>query len=188
MNLDQIIPWERYGFIAELVNRLENVSPQLGKTALQKLVYLLQEIFGVDAGYDFKLYTYGPFTSQLLQDLDQVDALHGVNVELVESALGGYNISSGEKYREIRDRAKDYLNEKKVKGGIDKLITEFGHLWAKELELRATIVYAVKNNKDLYEQDDLVNMIHEIKPRFNKVFIGQVINELKAKNYITLKQ
>ena len=187
MNVELGIPWKRYALIAELVSRLEKISTQLGKTALQKLVYLLQEIYGIEAGYDFELYTYGPYTSRLLQDLDQVEALEGVKVNLMASALGGYSIFPGEKNQEIRKKAENFLSQENVKDGIDRLINEFGNLWAKDLELRATIVYAVHNNTNMYLFSELVDLIHEIKPRFSKDIIGTVVNELKSKKYINLK-
>lgn len=187
MNVELGIPWKRYALIAELVSRLEKISPQLGKTALQKLVYLLQEIYGIEAGYDFELYTYGPYTSRLLQDLDQVEALEGVKVSLVASALGGYSISPGEKNKELRKKADKFLSSEKVKAGIDRLIKEFGNLWAKDLELRSTIVYAVRNNSVLYEYNELAELVHEIKPKFSKAEIESVVNELKSRDYINLK-
>ena len=51
------IPWEQYGLIVDLTQRLKDKRPQLGKTALQKLVYLLQHVYNVECGYDFSLYT-----------------------------------------------------------------------------------------------------------------------------------
>ena len=38
-------PWERYGLIVELTGRIQNVSSQFGKTAMQKMVYLLQVVY-----------------------------------------------------------------------------------------------------------------------------------------------
>ena len=187
MKIELSIPWKRYALIAELVFRLNNLSPQLGKTALQKLVYLLQELYDIDAGYEFELYTYGPYTSRLLQDLDQVEALEGVKVNLVTSEPGGYSITPGDKNREIRNKDKYFLNETKVKTGIDSLTKEFGKLCAKDLELRATIVYAVNNNPDKYKHLDLVNLIQEIKPRFTTLEIERVVNELRSRKYIALK-
>jgi len=48
--------WDQYGLMAELALKLKGVSPQFGKTVLQKLVYILQEIYRVPCGYDYILY------------------------------------------------------------------------------------------------------------------------------------
>ena len=82
------IPWHRYALIAELTQRLEGKSSQFGKTSLQKMIYLLQELSGVTTNYQFSLYTHGPFTGQLLGDLDLVEALGAVRVQYVISAFG----------------------------------------------------------------------------------------------------
>ena len=81
-------PWHRYALVAELTSRLEGKSPWFGKTALQKLVYILQEAFDVDCGYDFQLYTHGPFTSQLLADLDLAESFGAVTSKSTCGAQG----------------------------------------------------------------------------------------------------
>lgn len=63
-------PYYRFALIAKLAQMCIAGNRMLGRTALQKYVYLLQELFGVDCGYDFQLYTYGPFCSELLSDLE----------------------------------------------------------------------------------------------------------------------
>ena len=61
--------WDQYGLIAELALRLKGVSRQFGKTALQKLFYILQEVYRVPLGYDYTLYNYGPYSEELADDL-----------------------------------------------------------------------------------------------------------------------
>ena len=49
MNTTVNIPWNRYALTAELAKRLDGLSPQFGKTALQKVVFFLQEVYGMTA-------------------------------------------------------------------------------------------------------------------------------------------
>ncbi len=185
VNLD--IPWKRYGLIAELAHRLRDVSPQFGKTALQKMVYLLQEVFEIDCGYDFQLYSYGPFDSQLLQDLDLVEHVGAVTINPVLSMTGGYEILPGEKADILREKAIDFLGNEKVSAAVDKLVREFGHFWAKDLELRSTIVYVVKDlkrNKEKVTKEKLKKVIKNVKPRFSSTEIEKAINELLEKGFI----
>ncbi|MGB4289543.1 MAG: restriction endonuclease, partial [Dethiobacteria bacterium] len=58
-------PWERYGLIVELTVRMQAISPQFGKTAIQKMIYLLQAVYTVDYGYEYSFYTYGPYSFDL---------------------------------------------------------------------------------------------------------------------------
>ena len=104
-----VIPWPRYGLIAELAHRLDGLSPQFGKTVLQKMVFLLQELHDIDCGYDFTLYTYGPFASLLLQDLDLAESLKGVDVHPAEGVAGGYTIKPGEANSWLRAKAGGFL-------------------------------------------------------------------------------
>jgi uncharacterized protein YwgA len=84
MKTDFEIPYDRYALIAELAHR----SDSLGRTSLQKKIYLLQTLFYVNLGYDFTLYTYGPFTSEILSDLDVAEAMGAVRVNSVASSYG----------------------------------------------------------------------------------------------------
>jgi uncharacterized protein YwgA len=58
--------WLRLGILSELVARSNN---KLGRTALMKLAFLLQTVRGVPLGYHFRLYTYGPYDGDVLDDL-----------------------------------------------------------------------------------------------------------------------
>ena len=70
---DQSAVWIR---LAALVTFVESSPSQvLGRTAIVKLPYLFQELYGVSLGYDFRLYTYGPFDSDVLHDLGSAESL-----------------------------------------------------------------------------------------------------------------
>lgn len=48
--------WDRYALIVDLAARIRKKS-NFGKKALQKLVYLLQELEDVPVGYRFRFFT-----------------------------------------------------------------------------------------------------------------------------------
>lgn len=191
MQVSLNIPWNRYGLIAELAHKLQDKCPQFGKTVLQKMVYLLQELYGVDCDCQFDLYTYGPFTSQLLQDLDLVEAVGGVKVIPVNSGTGGYKIVPGEQNESLREKAQDFLDNDSVSDAINRLIDDFGDLWAKDLELRSTIVYVAREMErslDLLSLKELNSIVQKIKPKFTEEEIAAGIAELDSKNFIKLKE
>jgi uncharacterized protein YwgA len=184
------IPWNRYGLIAELARRLYGKSPQFGKTILQKMVFLLQEVYGVKCGYQYDLYTYGPFSSQLLQDLDLVETLGGVQVDSVVSKLGGYHIVPGRENDALREKTKDFLQKPDVSDAMDKLLEEFGSFNAKELELLSTIVYVDKEMKTIGQpltRDKMVQIVNGLKPKFSQAEILEAVDKLESKNSISLK-
>jgi len=182
------IPWNRYGIIAELACRLKGASPQFGKTALQKSVYLLQALYGVDCGYDFSLYAYGPFCSDLLGDLDTTGTLGGVQVHALGWGLDGYQIEPGPRSDAIREKAKAFLGDATVQDALARLREDFGHFLAKDLELRSTIVYADRDlgrNGDQPSRDELARTVQQIKPRFSPKSIDAAIAELEGKGFLS---
>lgn len=184
------IPWKRYALIAELAKKLETVSPQFGKTVLQKIVYLLQEVYKIDCGYNFELYSYGPFDSQLLGDLDLVEHWGCVSVQSVNDKMGGYCIKPTEKVDLIREKATDFLDASDTQDALLGVIDVYGGMTAKQLELRATTIYVehnlrTKTGKSPSEQE-VCQLVGQIKPKFTSSEIQTSIDELKQKGHIEL--
>ncbi len=183
------IPWNRYALIAELAKRMNGVSPQFGKTALQKFVYFLQEIYGVDCGYEFELYSYGPFAAQLLGDLDLVAHFGCISIEPVLSGTGGYEIAPTEQADSIRSRAEVFLNDENTAKSLDALVEDFGTQTARDLELRATIVYVERDfrRKDRQaNRSEVCHTVGQIKPKFLSSEIEQALDELSGKRHVQL--
>jgi uncharacterized protein YwgA len=185
------IPWNRYALIPELAGRLSGISPQFGKTVLQKIVFLLQEVYNVDCGYDFTLYSYGPFDSRLLGDLDLVESWGCVKVESADSFMGGYRILPNGEAAKIRGKAADFLDSAATRFAIDALINDYGAKSARDLELRATLIYVCK---DLQRRDklppsrgELYRIAHEIKPKFSETDMNSAIEELLSLKHIELE-
>ena len=64
--MDLIPPDMHLPILARLV--LKAPGRRLGRTQLMKLCYFLQEIEQVPIRYDFRLFNYGPFDSEVLYD------------------------------------------------------------------------------------------------------------------------
>lgn len=174
--------WNQFGLIAELADQLKNRSPKFGKTILQKLVYIIQEIYGVPCDYNYILYNYGPYSSELANDLSYFTLLEGVNVEWSGK---GYEISPSAKTEHFKERANDFLA--KNKDVILKTIENFGSMSAKELELRSTIIFVDKQITNLDEEqkkDMIVNKVSEIKPHFTVEEIKNAYDELLDQQFL----
>jgi uncharacterized protein YwgA len=189
------IPWRRYALIPELVKRLSDVSPQLGKTVLQKMVFLLQAAYDLDCGYDFTMYSYGPFDSQLLGDLDLVESWGCVKVERIKS--GGFRIVPTAETDKVRNRAADFLDSEDVKNAFEALAKDYGGKSAGELELRTTLIYVDKhwrsgdelpwhNGSAFPTRNELQNIVHEIKPKFSNADMNSAVIELLKLGHICL--
>jgi len=178
------IPWHRYSLITYLTRKLQNKSPQLGKTALQKFIFLLQELEGVDCGYDFILYNYGPYDPQIQIDLSVVKNLKGVEIE--NSIWGlGYEIRPGSKAEEICKRGQNFLKE--FSKQIDHIIDVFGNYPAKFLGLISTIVYILKERNGNIFLKDLEKTIKEIKPHFSSKDIEEALSVLEKAGFVEIR-
>lgn len=176
--------WRSYALIAHLADRLQGQSPWFGKTALQKIVYLLQEVYGIDLGYRFSLYTYGPFSKELASDLDFLHAIEGVSIDYDEE-VGGYRISPSDANVKIQTKAHEFLEENE--DALGTVSREFGPLAAKELELLATIIYVDVDAEDKEEEidfDSLVETVQSIKPHFSKQRIERAVASLSEDDFV----
>lgn len=165
--------WDQYGLMAELALKLEGVSPQFGKTVLQKLVYILQEVYRVPCGYDYILYNYGPYSEGLADDLSFFASMDGVKVDWSQGL--GYEIKRAGKTTHFRKRGEVFLTQ--YASQIEEVIKEFGSMNAKELELRSTIIYVSK--EEPLNKKDLLNRVKEIKPHYTDSEIDNAYQELK---------
>lgn len=165
--------WDQYGLIAELTLKLKEVSPQFGKTVLQKLVYILQEVYQVPCGYDYILYNYGPYCEALADDLSFLASMDGVKIDW--SCRLGYEIREAGKTAHFRKRGEKFLTQ--YASQINEVIKIFGGMNAKELELRSTILYVSK--EEPLKEKDLLNRVKEIKPHFSVAEIYSAYKELK---------
>ncbi len=163
---------DRLNIIYEIAKRKSG----LGKTAIMKYLYILQTVYNVPLGYNFGLYTYGPFATEVLDDLDYADANKIIIMETVETAVGtGYSIQSSPEYEDNNNFASKY-NEQ-----LDAMLGIFEDDCAKDLELSATIIYMYRNakrNKWRTDEDNIVSDVYDVKPYFKKKVIKEEFERL----------
>jgi hypothetical protein len=176
-------PHFRQAVIAELASKS---GDKFGRTALMKCLYIMQTVRGVDLGYRFKIYTYGPYDSQVLDDLKSAEALSAVKAEPIQWEGGsGYILRAGESINEISRQAGDKLRD--ISEDIDWVASEFGGLSAKDLELIGTIIFL---DRDLHKASsvlgkaDIVGRVKEIKPHYSEQKIASMLQRLCEKNIL----
>ncbi len=64
--------------------------PVGGKTRLVKELFILWKVYGVDTGYEFIPYYFGPFSPEIYRDLASLDAFGLIKIE---DAISGSEIS-----------------------------------------------------------------------------------------------
>lgn len=178
MSFNPEIPWERYALIAELIHRFDAQRVTLGKTALQKMIFLLQRALGFDCDYEYTLYTYGPFCADVARDLDIVEGFGGA-VIAHDLSGGGYELRPGPATDDLRKRGAEFLSQ--VSDALDRLVGDYGRSTVKELELRSTIVYMAQPGRS---NEEVVRLVHQVKPHFSEAQIEAARLELDEKGYL----
>jgi len=157
------------------VNRLavitwlsENTSG-LGRTALMKYCYFLQAVCGVPLGYRFSLYSYGPFDSDLLSDLDSAESMGGVRSSIVYFPGGyGYRIEPGERSGRVKQFGEPFLETYRQQ--LQWVADHFGGWDASDLEVASTLVYSDREAWRRGEHLTIVELstrVRDLKPRYS---------------------
>lgn len=152
-----------------------------GRTAMVKFLYFLQTIRGVPLGYNFTLYSYGPFDSEVLSDIEYAVSLGIVTSTIVTNPSGyGYEVSPGPNRDEAKARAAGFLD--KYSADIDWVLQRFGRFNASDLELTSTTVFVdreVHREGRHLTQAELATRVKEVKPHFTEARIqSQVLSLL----------
>ena len=151
----------------------------IGKTAMMKFIYLLQEVYGVSLQYDFEIYTYGPYSSEVMGDIDFASHNEIISLEVYQYPSGrGYLLKPAKEAKKAVQTEHAFIE--KNKESIDAIITHFGKRTAKDLELITTIIYLYKQclkNSWSTSISDLSSDVQEIKPHFG---IDEIKEEYRA--------
>jgi uncharacterized protein YwgA len=171
--MDQLL-W-RVTLMVEIAARKQKVNSRLGKTAMQKLLYILQEGMEIPLGYRFDLYTYGPYSSAVMRDIDYGAWTGMLKVEYEGDR--GYEITPGPDARAL-DEYRQAL-EHSAGRKLNEAFEHFGTLNASELELRATVLYVEKDEPSLSEEQ-LIERVQGLKPRFDVAEIRRASENLRT--------
>lgn len=171
--------------LATISALVKHASQALGRTAMMKLVYFLQTLHKVPLGYDFRIYTYGPYDSQVLEDLKIAELKGGVKSSVVGYAIGnGYAIAPGAEADAVVARSSliaDFMPK------INAVLADFGNRTATDLEMASTIVFVVRaeaSSGKVIALSEAAQKVREMKPRLDLNRILQEANALKSKGYI----
>lgn len=133
--------------LATVVRLAWNVAQRdggyVGRTALQKIMYFLQ-VLGVPMGYKFSIHHFGPFSDDLVKDLEWLEADEVVR-NTASSEVKYYNYGPGSTLDELVIPYQDLLAPHLEK--IGHAVTAFVPLSPRDLELLATMHYAFRSVK-----------------------------------------
>lgn len=158
-------------------------SPDLGKTKLMKIIYMLQQVKKIDLGYDFDIYTYGPYSSEVLETVDEL-----TDGGLLSSRIYQYSNYVGYELNLTDEGTQTLSNIKKDENAAIHDILDFAEgKTARDLELYSTIVFIhnfYSQSKPKSNQTAVEKKVHEIKPHFDEQTISNAYKVLAENNYI----
>lgn len=154
------------GLIGYLVKGLKEKYPskQIGKTVIQKMMYLLSR--SNVANFGFSMYHYGPYSSEVSGELNFAER-NGI-VDISWKDAEGYYINPTERVQNF-----EYLLSDDEKRVVDDLVTRFGRFKAVDLSLIATALY-LKDNFDV-EEYRLVEAVHSAKKKYPTKYIKSIL-------------
>jgi uncharacterized protein len=156
------------------VNRLATITwlaenaKGLGRTALMKYCYFLQAVCGVPLGYHFSLYSYGPFDSDVLSDLDSAESMGGVKSSVVYFPGGyGYRIEGGDRADRVKLLGGGFIDANRQQ--LQWVTEHFGGWDASDLEVASTLVYSDREawrRGERLTTLELSKRVRDLKPRY----------------------
>ena len=171
----------KLGYSRNLMLNMISKKPGIGKTAAMKYTFILQCVLGMELGYDFDIYTYGPYSSDAAADLDTLIFYGYIDAQIREyGKFSGYELSLTKKGEDVM--------EPLVPGDADeqnlsRVLDLFGDKTARSLELSSTILYLAslyeRNKWETTKDDNLISSAKEIKPHFTNDEIEEACKELK---------
>ncbi len=161
-----------------VIGKIAQEASTIGHTALMKYLYLLQELKGVPLGYRFQLYLYGPYTTEVLDDLGTAVLWNIVDeqVQIHRDAYGySYRISPKEGYDSLPKEARQFAEQ--YSEAIQWVVETFHGFNSAELELLTTLIWIIRN-MDIKDRDNLVRIAEELKPHFSSEKISDMIDKI----------
>ncbi|MEM2742201.1 MAG: DUF4065 domain-containing protein [Nitrososphaeria archaeon] len=154
--------------ISFLVKKMSEKYPskQIGKTIIQKMMYLIKREGIVD--YTYSMYHYGPYSSEVSSELNLCEALDILAINWDPNK--GYIISRKENKYEKELSKKD-------KKKIEKIVDKYGRFNAKELSIIASAFFLKDEIGNISSNEELVKIIASLKPDYDEGFIRNILEK-----------
>jgi uncharacterized protein len=146
----------------------------LGKKAVQKYIHILSSLSGLDVGYEFSFYTYGPFSRELASDLDILDGAKAISVRY-NSTDNAYSITATPTTHTIAQALPAALAAE-----ANRIWAIFSGRTAKELELISTALFVSDEEGLPMASTDMTSRIQALKPKYSTAEIRAAQTELAA--------
>ena len=149
----------------------------IGKKALQKYLHILNDVAKVDTGYNFSIYTYGPFSRSLAAEIDSLDNSKALSV-IYNETNGSFEITVGEKADRTIAAGEEFLKQNEEK--IDKVLHSLKGRSAFDLELYSTLVFLRTHVEGMNDDVAVVEKLRSLKPKYPLEKVESTLTEVKS--------
>lgn len=162
----------RSAVIFSLVRRLGDV----GKTKIQKLVYMLQAAYELPLGCNFFLHQYGPYSEEVDTGISNLSLMGYIAVRPDPNGYG-YHLTPVSKPEPGWMAVEDSLESE-----MSDLLGKLGAFEAWELELVATIHFL---HAEGVQASEIVPSVESIKPKFQTDFVVRTLDRMVSLGYLS---
>jgi uncharacterized protein YwgA len=145
--------------------------PWCGRLAIQKLVYLLQAVFGVELGYNYGLHQLGPYSFELASALSLGEQM-GLWRSWEETYTSANGSGRGTRFQvndsdalPPEERAQAACEWTSIEPAVQAALTRLAGTSGRKLELIATIHYL--RHVQQVDEDQLAGVLRFLKPKFS---------------------
>ena len=143
--------------VSHSVKKLSEEYPdsQIGKTIVQKIMYMLTRERVID--FNYSMYHYGPYSAQVSSEINFAENIGAVEIDWISDK--GYFI------KPKSDELEGVLSEGD-KQAIDRVIDKYGGFNAIEISIIATALF-VEDNFEVTDTEELVRVVTSLKPQYS---------------------
>lgn len=167
---------QREAVVAVMDQRLDANGSWCGETHLQKAVYFLQTLLRVPTDFDFILYKYGPFSSDLRTELASMRADGFLELVSQPQPYGPSLRVTPVAENQLIKRWPKTL--KRHKAAIDFVAAKLGTLGVGNLERLATALWVLREMPDKSKEAQ-AERLHEIKPHVSLVEATEALEKVE---------
>ncbi|EMR75022.1 hypothetical protein MBGDF03_00511 [Thermoplasmatales archaeon SCGC AB-540-F20] len=154
--------------LAYLIKITRQIHPdiQIGKTVIQKLIFILSREIPTD--FDYEMYHYGPYSNNLESELRFAEDSDMVEMDWDEDK--GYFIEAADGFDKF-----EKLVTQKEREVIKIIVENYGDFKAKDLAIIATALYL--KDKYGFKKEALPLAVHHFKDRYTVRQIERLLQE-----------
>lgn len=167
---------QRAAVVFSLIDALSAAGSWCGETHIQKSTYFLQQLYGVDLGYAFVLYKYGPYSFDFHDDLQSWRGDDLLRVE-IRNAYGPSILPNkpGEKIKDLYPKTL-----RQYTAHIRMVAEKLGPLRVSRLERLATALYVTEEEGTDSSVAIRAARITGLKPHVSKEDAACAVQEVDA--------